>query len=638
MRFFKKFFIFFLGIFFCSCILNNTSMEDYLLYWTETVKFIDYRIVDSKYITIDSIENISAEDQKTHIRFYLINGQRYKIEPIMEPSGLKFSVLDENGKSIEVKANIKYEQDFNYFDFTCSLLDKYEKQELTIQIPYKIIKSDEYFETSLIEWKFKQNTTPDLPMDLYSSPDSDKVITKDGNNYHYLQFKLPDQRYNRNHNLHYTIECFERDAVTNSIKFIDKEENVVENLNPQNNDFFWYYSKKQENNIQYEYRVTTYNDSGLQTQMVSSDPSIGVSYVFEPEITFKNAILTKDNKQLIVDGKKYEQIDYETLQNITIKIKDINEEDILNPSKMTIVFDGEIIVTDELNKVLTPGKHEISITMEKNLCRTLVIEKKYFVTPKLDFENGGYYGWEGESQIAYYSYIEGDDLNCFVKDLIDEYDIYISVGGNEKIGLQDGETQVNNSIPKGKHYVEVFLEKSNCTTIVIKKILDVRQKQTNITIKKIYLNCEEDDGDDDVLEIFGKIYVYSNITGNVTLFNYPGGSNNEGDVKHINCSGENGKYKPKQELCSCNSSLILEDTSSSLRFIVNLTEYDASSGNDIINGKEFFLSLKDLKKYMANGLYNNYYITDVIHLPGDEDQENNWLWVGYTIETVEPSI
>ena len=499
----------------------NEPVREYHEYWTEnvTVGRID---VETPYRKVSGTPNIAAKNP-VDISVLLTNARQFDLEVDGE-EGPYYSVLDTNGEEVARDKSVSLSQDKSAISLNMTLSDETEKHHLEVKGHFYIIKDEAKFEVPY-SYSFIQNTPPDAPRNL-------KNPTTVEYGYHCLHFDYP-QNLERNKDggsvdgLQYKVDCYFYDG--GSYRLVDSK-TLTKDDSLASGEFVYYF-ESQEPSLQYDYVVTAIRPSdGFKSETVSTASALGACYVMEPTVVFGTNGQTTGEKLLGPDGEKYEVFEYTgetygfTAQNndaaATMEV-DINgvktTENIQNKTSMATAANS----TGE-------GFYNIKITVSKNLCRPIVIKKKYYLVPKLTAPDIVYTGTEttetktnpadGEDyNIMKYSYLSYDNLMLSVTNT------YLGSGAEMEIVIDGGDpvtTNITNHVLSDDnfHTVSVSITKEHCTPVPVhEKKIYAKMKPVTAKVRNPMHHWHTDGGDS--VDLTVTFYWASTVTAGRELWN-----------------------------------------------------------------------------------------------------------------------
>ena len=582
----------------------NEPVREYHEYWTEnvTVGRID---VETPYRKVSGTPNLAAKNP-VDISVLLTNARQFDLEVDGE-EGPYYSVLDTNGEEVARDKSVSLSQDKSAISLNMTLSDETEKHHLEVKGHFYIIKDEAKFEVPY-SYSFIQNTPPDAPRNL-------KNPTAVEYGYHCLHFDYP-QNLERNKDggsvdgLQYKVDCYLYDG--GSYRLVDSK-TLTKDDSLASGEFVYYF-ESQEASLQYDYVVTAIRPSdGFKSETVSTASALGACYVMEPTVVFGTNGQTTGEKLLGPDGEKYEVFEYTgetygfTAQNndaaATMEVD-------INGVKTTENIQDKTSMATAANST-GEGFYNIKITVSKNLCRPIVIKKKYYLVPKLTAPEIVYTGTEttetktnpadGEDyNVMKYSYLSYDNLMLSVTNT------YLGSGAEMEIVI-DGADPVTADIANhvlsddNFHTVSVSITKEHCTPVPVhEKKIYAKMKTITLTVGYIAMKHDGDDNADEV-ELDGKIYC--NVTGD-TQREY--GFNSSTLSKH-------------HEITWGTSFTITRKDVSFAFWSDNMIDHDGGSGKDKMGWVSTSRSLADLR--------NNSYFD----LSGSDADDDCSSWYHFTV-------
>ncbi|MBP5568036.1 MAG: hypothetical protein J6X54_02300 [Treponema sp.] len=478
---------------FLSCNFGNTQpIKQYLNYWSEAVT-IGRVEVTSETTVYKGQRNVSAIEP-IKIQVLLINPNAYEIE-IENPELAGFTIFKEDDESKKEIAKVKSAElssDNTILTLSAKLPDKTEKQNLKLEGYFTFYKEEHgvsYAETKTYEYSFKQFSAPDKPRNLKNPEFADST------GYHCLYFDMPDTTYNRNKDLTYRIDCYERTSAQNCSFFATADVKADQSKATGKSGEFIYYFDEQEPSLQYEYVVTAISPEGVKSKTVSTSEALGLCYVTEPEIIFSsNGALNNLTAEKDANSDTYEVVEY-TGDSFSL---DIQKTDLT--SELDVKLNG---ATAGTSITLQDGFNTIVATASKNRARPASVTKNLYVTKKLldpDFTtNASKNGTKKVHGINYdimqYSYLNSE--NC-------TYSIDNSVNEDSTITFTIDNTtaELSGTLDDGEHTLEINITKEHCQPLKIKKNFSVGIRQITAKLYKAQINISHN------TKYKGKIQLY----------------------------------------------------------------------------------------------------------------------------------
>lgn len=577
---------------FASCEMFQEPVKEYLEYWTNTIQ-VSTKEIASPYVKINGIDNVSAVNNNLEIYLYLIN-----------PKGLDFNpffTLECEGQILNDSSSEKI--DSEKIKITATLNDSQQGKTITLSGYVQPENKKDFNDTQLLEsnpelfysCSFIQNTAPDSVANFTES--TDKIDDK-----FYIIFDIPNQNLQKNKDIQYKIQTYERNNLTQQLTLIDEETvSSSNNKNSLSNGKFYYYSTNQKENLGYEYSVTVLGKLNLISDKKSTDPGLGNCPVNDPEFTVADSL-----KEITV----YEG--YETY-TISTPCKEKTTFNITAKSDISyqIQLDsGELKNTSSIEIPL--GKHTVKVISKKDRCETNTYEKKLFIQgtlkePEIRFTNKtntNDIGTETYNSIDYtkvqFSYLTFDTLNCSISNdngTETRMDVYLNDNlSNSSINLQPDE-YYNIKVTQDKEYYK--------SLVTVKNIKPV--------IKPITLKYKDGDGnrDKDKYQIqiqckgFGTDKSF-NLRGTISLDDYEIWAWNNTNESGYN-SVSNGSWSYiKDDRDSINFDKTYYSTDEKIKLkLDNMRRHNGDKlkhgGNDwhfsnVTGENEFFRELKEIKK------------------------------------------
>lgn len=428
--------------------------------------------VTSAHKSIDGILNAESKENVT-VDVVLTNPKNYNLE-IENSDGAYFSILDSEGNDVALSKSASLSADKSVITLTAKLSDATEKQNLTIDGHFYVIKGVEKFDQSY-SFSFRQNTSPDIPANV------NNPVTVETDGYHCLHFNYPDQSLNRNKNLYYQVSCYLYE--NGKYNFIGQKNLTSADSKVSSSTEFIYYFSNQEKSLQYDYVVTAINPDGLKSQTVSTSPALGICYVLEPTITFgsngeENGLTAEK------DDEVYKVIEY-TGSAFSVTVVN-NTED----STMEVKINGNTVSE---TSTLSDGFNTISATVSKNLSRPVTITKRVYVAKKIAEPAFKFYENESDTEITAKnsSEIEEEDYKtetkykCYnlnlSKDGSGKVNFTIAAGSGETVTVKENGSEIGADESGrrfletlGPHELSITVEKEHCVTKSLTKSVYVQ--------------------------------------------------------------------------------------------------------------------------------------------------------------------
>ena len=546
---------------FLSCNFNNTRpIKEYLDYWSNnvTVGKVD---VASETTVLKGQRNVSAVEP-IKIQVILTNPNDYEILNPEEPLFSIFRDDDETKKDIAKAKTSELSSDKKVITLTAKLPNETERQNLTLEGHFTWRKQDGgqiHDETQIYEYSFKQFSAPDKPRNLKNPEFADST------GYHCLYFDMPDTTYNRNKDLTYRIDCYERTSAQDYSFFATADVKVNQTKATGKSGEFIYYFDEQEPSLQYEYVVTAISPEGVKSKTVSTSEALGLCFVTEPEIIFaSNGALNNLTTEKDEYSGTYEVVEY-TGDSFSL---DIQKTDLT--SELDVKLNG---ATAGTSITLQDGFNTIVATASKNRARPASVVKNLYVTKKLlepEFStNASKNGTKKVNGVTYdimqYSYLNYE--NC-------TYSIDNSANEDSTITFTIDNTtaELSGTLDDGEHTLEISITKEHCQPLKIKKNFSVGIRQITAKLYKAQINISHN------TKYKGKIklYVRGGTEKDVRTYSSKGYSQN-----NYNEYGVPADYY-----------LFFNSKSSSARF----ETFDSWAGNDPLRDVIKDFSLKDIKQ------------------------------------------
>ena len=273
---------------FVSCEQYNLPVKHWFDYWTSTCQVgkIEYA---SENTYLNGGLNLYAKDS-VEINLYTINPQ--KITLLKNPGGGSCFTFNAEGGSL-VFPSEEIMVDPTYIKIRANLPDEWQGKRITLsgclwpenrssfsEADLKSQSPELFYSTSFI-----QNTPPDNIKNM-------QVVKQTlGGKNAYLSFEPPDQSLYRNKNSTYEIKCWLRESDGNLYYKGSRILSLSDNRNPDagSNVFFYYFDEQVDNFTSYEYTAQVTGPHGLKTELLSTDPSLGLNVLVEPEINVMDA-------------------------------------------------------------------------------------------------------------------------------------------------------------------------------------------------------------------------------------------------------------------------------------------------------------------------------------------------------------
>ena len=546
---------------FLSCNFDNTRpIKEYLDYWSNnvTVGKVD---VASETTVLKGQRNVSAVEP-IKIQVILTNPNDYEILDPEEPSFSIFRDDDKTQKDIAKAKTSELSSDKKVITLTAKLPNETERQNLKLEGHFTWRKQDGgqiHDETQIYEYSFKQFSAPDKPRNLKNPEFADST------GYHCLYFDMPDTTYNRNKDLTYRIDCYERTSAQDYSFFATADVKADQTKATGKSGEFIYYFDEQEPSLQYEYVVTAISPEGVKSKTVSTSEALGLCFVTEPEIIFaSNGALNNLTTEKDEFSGTYEVVEY-TGNSFSL---DIQKTDLT--SELDVKLNG---ATAGTSITLQDGFNTIVATASKNRARPASVIKNLYVTKKLlepDFTtNASKNGTRKVNGVNYdimqYSFLNSD--NC-------TYSIDNSVNEDSTITFTIDNTtaELSGTLDDGEHTLEINITKEHCQPLKIKKNFSVGIRQITAKLYKAQINISHN------TKYKGKIklYVRGGTEKDVRTYSSKGYSQN-----NYNEYGVPADYY-----------LFFNSKSSSARF----ETFDSWAGNDPLRDVIKDFSLKDIKQ------------------------------------------
>lgn len=434
----------------------DAPIKDFLEYWSENVTLARYEPA-SPHTQIGNLANLSASDS-IEIKIFLTNPKSYNLE-LGKGTNPYFSILDSGGNDVALSKSASLSSDKSVITLTAKLSDATEKQNLTIDGHFYVIKGVEKFDQSY-SFSFRQNTTPDIPANV------NNPVTAETDGYHCLHFNYPDQSLNRNQNLQYQVSCYRFEK--GKYNFIGQKNLTVADSKSSSSTEFIYYFSNQEKPLQYDYVVTAINPDGLKSETVSTSPALGISYVLEPTISFgsngeENGLTAEK------DGESYKVIEYSG-SSLSVTATN-NTED----SVMEVKINGE---TSAATSTLSNGFNTISVMVSKNLSRPVTVTKKVYVTKQIQTPEIKFYKNETDFIISETNDIEESGYTAYkcynlplTKSGTGKVNFEVTAGSGETVIIKEDGLEIT-AADNGKRFLEtlgphilsISVSKANCLT------------------------------------------------------------------------------------------------------------------------------------------------------------------------------
>ena len=464
---------------FLSCNFGNTQpIKQYLNYWSEAVT-IGRLEVTSETTVYKGQRNVSAIEP-VKFQILLINPNAYEIE-FEDPELSGFTIFREDDESKQDIARVKSAElssDKTVLTLSAKLPDETEKQNLRLEGYFTFFKEENGFSHSEIEtydFSFKQFSAPDKPNNLKNPEDPDST------GYHCLYFDMPDTKYNRNKDLTYRIDCYERISAQECTFLATADVKANQTKAPGKEGEFIYYFDEQVPSLQYEYVVTAISPEGIKSKTVSTSEALGLCYVTEPEIIFSsNGALNNLTAEKDANSDIYEVVEY-TGDSFSL---DIQKTDLT--SNLDVKLNGAAAGT---SITLQDGFNTIVATASKNRARPASVVKNLYVTKKLlepEFStNASKNGTKKVNGVTYdimqYSYLNYE--NC-------TYSIDNSANEDSTITftIDNSTADLDGTIDEGEHTLEINVTKEHCQPVKIKKNFSVGIRQITAKLYKAQIN------------------------------------------------------------------------------------------------------------------------------------------------------
>ncbi|MBQ5400299.1 MAG: hypothetical protein IIU15_03645, partial [Treponema sp.] len=462
------------AILFCFVVLLwsckfDEPVREYFEYWSSTCQVgkIEYA---SENIVIDNIPNLSASDF-IELNLFMINPKNFKL--LLNPSGgHSFSFQNESG-NLYVSDYSETMVDPTYMKIRAKLSDESEGQTITLsgclwpenrtsfsEADLKSQSPELFYSTTFI-----QNTPPDNIRNM-------QVVKQMlGGKNAYLSFEPPDQSLNRNKDSTYEIKCYLRESDGNLYYKGSKILSLADNRNPDagSNVFFYYFDEQVDNFTSYEYTAQVTGPHGLKAELLSTDPSLGVSVLVEPTVNVLDAF------NGLSDAQGFECIEVPTNESQISFTVSGQEGDTLSVS----VDNVSASPNAGIYTVSGIGQHTVRVESSRLNAVSVAVEKRIRIVKKpdeavIDFgsEFNGFEDADG------FKYIEVDSDNTTVA-----YEIRTDEEGTTVTANVDGTTsegQKNGSLSVGPHTLTATVHKEFCNDRELsapKKIMVAKQVQ-----------------------------------------------------------------------------------------------------------------------------------------------------------------
>ena len=462
------------AILFCFVVLLwsckfDEPVREYFEYWSSTCQVgkIEYA---SENIVIDNIPNLSASDF-IELNLFMINPKNFKL--LLNPSGgHSFSFQNESG-NLYVSDYSETMVDPTYMKIRAKLSDESEGQTITLsgclwpenrtsfsEADLKSQSPELFYSTTFI-----QNTPPDNIRNM-------QVVKQMlGGKNAYLSFEPPDQSLNRNKDSTYEIKCYLRESDGNLYYKGSKILSLADNRNPDagSNVFFYYFDEQVDNFTSYEYTAQVTGPHGLKAELLSTDPSLGVSVLVEPTVNVLYAF------NGLSDAQGFECIEVPTNESQISFTVSGQEGDTLSVS----VDNVSTSPNAGIYTVSGIGQHTVRVESSRLNAVSVAVEKKIRIVKKpdeavIDFGSD----FNGFEDADGFKYIEIDSDNTTVA-----YEIRTDEEGTTLTANVDGTTsegQKNGSLSVGPHTLTATVHKEFCNDRELsapKKIMVAKQVQ-----------------------------------------------------------------------------------------------------------------------------------------------------------------
>ena len=462
------------AILFCFVVLLwsckfDEPVREYFEYWSSTCQVgkIEYA---SENIVIDNIPNLSASDF-IELNLFMINPKNFKL--LLNPSGgHSFSFQNESG-NLYVSDYSETMVDPTYMKIRAKLSDESEGQTITLsgclwpenrtsfsEADLKSQSPELFYSTTFI-----QNTPPDNIRNM-------QVVKQMlGGKNAYLSFEPPDQSLNRNKDSTYEIKCYLRESDGNLYYKGSKILSLADNRNPDagSNVFFYYFDEQVDNFTSYEYTAQVTGPHGLKAELLSTDPSLGVSVLVEPTVNVLDAF------NGLSDDQGFECIEVPTNESQISFTVSGQEGDSLSVS----VDNVSASPNAGIYTVSGIGQHTVRVESSRLNAVSVAVEKRIRIVKKpdeavIDFGSD----FNGFEDAGGFKYIEIDSDDSTVA-----YEIRTDEEGTTVTANVDGTTsegQKNGSLSVGPHTLTATVHKEFCNDRELsapKKIMVAKQVQ-----------------------------------------------------------------------------------------------------------------------------------------------------------------
>ncbi|MBO4319750.1 MAG: hypothetical protein J5857_04700 [Treponema sp.] len=407
------------------------------------------------------------------IDIYLINPKGYPILCKSSDTQKCFKFTDESKSSTFYTDYSETALDHNTtIKIRATLPDDTEGQKITLSgCIWPENRSSDWSEEQLkesfpelfYETTFVQNTPPDNVKNMNTSGSGEFYP---GTKMHYLWFDLPNLSLKRNHGSRYEIKTYLRES--DGELYYKGSEIISLDDSDMGNHTYLYYSSKQEEYLFYEYTVQVLGPHGLKSEMLSTDPRLGVHQLTEPALDIINEFNELEDEQ----GFKCIEVAANN-DSVSYTAQVANEGDIL---KVTVDDgDGEYEVfpgADGKYSITGIGQHTITAKSSKDGSRPISVTKKIRIVKTPDpatftfgtNETDTYFN--DMTDTSGYEYLEVPQLNSTVGYTISPTEEGTTVSGTvDGTAFSETEESKTGALNVNAHTLTAVIHKQYCNDV-----------------------------------------------------------------------------------------------------------------------------------------------------------------------------
>lgn len=292
----------------------------------------------------------------------------------------------------------------------------------------------------------------------------------------------------------------------------------------------------------------------------NNPPVSATKYVYVVQQLVDPVLITAGSSygRTVADGGvSYDVVEYPlTALGLTVVNMYAGDNDATGaPSVLSVTVNGSTVPSATQ---LADGPNTVVVTLTKEYCTPLTLEKHYYAVkaltePTVAFPNGTANGMSGENEIWEYSYLAATDWENLLMTVTNTYTgdnaatgahstMQVVVGGG---GSYSGETVISRmTIPDGSLIVSITVSKDNCEPVVITKYVTARIKPVTFTAQQLQMRTTWTDGAGDSCEFYGNLRINGIDCGQQGKIDVPeGGSGWGGWSGWAGYSGTNAAFK-----------------------------------------------------------------------------------------------